>query len=76
MQLSVNKDLDKLLLNWKKLNEEYDKVYFKNLYLDISTEASTYNPLLQLMEVFFPKYRAIYEIDHFTNYDSLKYSII
>lgn len=76
LQLSVNKDLDKLLLNWKKLNEEYDKVYFKNLYLDISTEASTYNPLLQLMEVFFPKYRAIYEIDHFTNYDSLKYSII
>jgi len=48
---------------WKKLNEDFDAEYFKELKKELSKSIEERNPFLFILEWFSPKYRILYELD-------------
>lgn len=61
MNNKIKSDLDKY---WESINKKLDEKYLEDLLLNIKSKSVSSNPILSLMEVFSPKYRAIYEIDN------------
>lgn len=60
---------------WEDLNNNLDIEYLKSLKTDIQSNLEKNNPLLAILEIFFPEYRILYELDKWWDFE-LIYSLL